>query len=84
MDQKSNSFIVYIRHEALASSEEIILDYLDKHEKIIVGTIKSICHFKSDYDYKKTIKGLVTRGLISHLPNAKGKNSAYHKVKTLS
>lgn len=50
MDQKSNSFIVYIRHEALASSEEIILDYLDKHEKIIVGTIKSICHFKSDYD----------------------------------
>lgn len=82
IEQKSNSLIVYIRHERLASSEEIILEYLNKHEQINVVVIKSLCHFKSNYDYQKTIKGLIKRGLISPVPNAKGKNSAYCRVKT--
>ncbi|MBD2527568.1 ATP-binding protein [Nostoc sp. FACHB-133] len=83
IEQKSNSFIVYIRHEPLASAEEIILDYLNKHEQMNVSVIKTLCYFKSDYDYKKIIRGLVKRDLISHIPNAKGKKSAYRKVKPL-
>ncbi|MGJ5633141.1 ATP-binding protein [Nostoc sp. CALU 1950] len=82
IEQKSNSLIVYILHERLASSEEIILEYLKNNEEINVFFIKRLCHFKSNYDYQKTVKGLIKRGLISPVPNAKGKKSAYCKVKT--
>jgi ATP-dependent DNA helicase RecG len=81
IEEKENSVIVYIRHELLASSEEIILDHLNKYEQITVSTIKRLCHFKSDNDYRKTIKRLTERNLISRVENTKGKNTAYCRVK---
>ncbi|MDM3853733.1 MAG: ATP-binding protein [Aphanizomenon gracile PMC649.10] len=81
IEEKEHSVIVYIRHELLASSEEIILDYLSKYEQITGSKIKRLCHFKSDNDYRKTMKGLTERNLISRVENTKGKNTAYCRVK---
>jgi ATP-dependent DNA helicase RecG len=81
IEEKEHSVIVYIRHELLASSEEIILDYLSKYEQITGSKIKKLCHFKSDNDYRKTMKGLTERNLISRVENTKGKNTAYCRVK---
>ncbi|MBK1988982.1 hypothetical protein A0J48_015790 [Sphaerospermopsis aphanizomenoides BCCUSP55] len=81
IEEKEHSVIVYIRHELLASSEQIILEYLNKHDQITVFTIKRLCHFKSDNDYRKTMKGLTKRNLISRVENTKGKNTAYRIVK---
>jgi ATP-dependent DNA helicase RecG len=81
IEEKEHSVIVYIRHELLASSEEIILEYLNKHDQITLFTIKRLCHFKTDYDCRKTIKGLTERNLISRVENTKGKNTAYRRVK---
>ena len=44
--------------------------------------IRELCHFKSDYYYRKTIKTLEQRGLIARIANTKGKNIAYCRVKT--
>jgi ATP-dependent DNA helicase RecG len=81
IEQRDHSVIVFIRHEPLASCEQIILEYLSEFEHITVSTIKRKCHFRSEHEYRKTIKGLVKRSLIERMPNTNGKNTSYRKVR---
>ena len=47
--QKEHFVIVYIRHEALASPEQIILDYLDSHESMGDATVRELTHIRADF-----------------------------------
>lgn len=80
--QKDNSVVVYIKHEKLASNEDIIIKYLNKVSKIRGSTIKQICHFENEYQYQKTIKAMCNTGLIERTIHDKGKNSSYQLVKS--
>lgn len=80
--QKNNSVVVYIKHEKLASNEDIIIKYLTKFSAIRASTIKKICHFENEYQYQKTIRAMCNSGLIERTPDDKGKNSSYQLVKS--
>lgn len=79
IEQKDHSVVIFIRHEQLASCEEIIVEYLSKYESATVSTIKKICHFRTDKKYRETINRLKDRGLIEHIPDTHGIKSSYRK-----
>lgn len=79
IEQRENSLIVYIRHELLASPEEIIINYLEKNPYINNSKGREICHIGSENVMKRILQRLVDRGLIERVPERKGKASAYQK-----
>ncbi len=74
-----HSVVVYIRHEPLASYEEIIMAYFDKHREINNSKAREICHEGSENVIKRRFQHLMESGLIERVPGKKGRASAYRK-----
>lgn len=77
--ERPNSVLVIIRHEALASPEELTLEYLESHESIRNKTAREVCHVGADYIIKDMFKRLVARGLIERVPGTDRSTTAYRK-----
>lgn len=74
---KENSVIVYLKHEPLASPEELVMDYLNSNETITNSIARKICHIGSENVVKRVFERLINRGLIERIPELKGKSTAY-------
>ncbi len=79
IENKENSVLVTIRHESLASPEELILSYLEEHGSIKNKKAREICHIPGDYVVKEIFKRLVERQLIQKLPGTRTASTAYQK-----
>lgn len=79
IDERPNSVLVTIKHEPLASPEELILEYLETHESIRNKTAREICHIGADYIVKDIFGRLVERGLIQRVPGTDRGSTAYQK-----
>ena len=77
--EKDNSVTVIIKHEPLASAEEIIMDYLEKNESINNAKAREICHIPRDYQIKTIFGRMVKAGLIEQVPGTKTAGTAYRK-----
>ena len=80
IQQKPNSVLVIIRHEPLASNEEIIMEYLNNHEEIKNSKARELCYVGSENSMKRVLQGMVEIGLIEPT-GKKGKAYSYRKVK---
>jgi len=76
-----NKVIVYIRHESLASPEEIILNYLERNHQIKSSQVREICHIVSEYKARKLLQGLIKSQLLERVPDLKRSASAYRKCR---
>lgn len=65
IEEKENSVLVTIKHEKLASPEEIVIEYLLSHDTIKNATGRSITGIKSENTMKNVFYRLRDRGYIT-------------------
>lgn len=79
IEEKDNSVLVIIKHEQLASAEEVIMDYLEEHGSINNSKAREICHIPRDYRVKIIFGKMVNAGLIEQVPGTNTASTAYRK-----
>ncbi len=79
IEERDNSVRVVIKHETLASPEQVILEYLSDHETIRNKIAREICHISGDYIVKDIFGRLVDRGLIEKVPGTDRSTTAYRQ-----
>jgi ATP-dependent DNA helicase RecG len=79
IDELDEAVLVTVRHEPLASAEEIIIGYLDNNPEITNSVARAICHIGSENAMKRVLIGMVQRELLERVPDKRGKASAYRK-----
>jgi len=72
---------VTLKHEALASPEEMILEYLETHERIVNRQARDISFIGSENKMKTILQRMVKQGLIQLVPGTTRYNAAYQKTK---
>lgn len=72
---------VILKHEALASPEEMILEYLDTHDQIVNKQAREISFIGSENKMKTILQRMVKQGLVELVPGTTRYNAAYMKVK---
>jgi len=70
---------VELRHEPLASPEELILEFLSNHEYITNKDARSICFIGSENKMKGILQKMVKNGIIELVPGRTRYNAAYRK-----
>lgn len=79
IEEKENSVLVTIRHEPLASPEDIVMEYLSKYKEINNSTGREITGITSENTMKNVFVRLKDRNLIEPIPERKGPASAWRK-----
>ena len=74
-----NSVVVYIRHERLASPEDMVREYLDDHEEITNSQGRKLTGIKSENKMKRVCWRLRDQGLIEMIPGRALCKSAWRK-----
>lgn len=77
--QKDNAVIVYIKHEPLASPEDLIMEFLGNNSHINNTKAREICHIGSENVVKRVFERLIDKDMIERVPGLKGKATAYQK-----
>lgn len=75
--ERANSVLVNIRHEPLASPEELILKYLETHPTINNRTARQLCYVEQDYAMKSILLKLEQRDMIERVPGTARSTTAY-------
>lgn len=75
-----HSVLVNIRHEKLASPEEMILAYLDDHGEISNRIVRGLSGIGSENQVKRIFQRLMKSGQIERVPGKSGSSSAYRLV----
>jgi ATP-dependent DNA helicase RecG len=81
--EKDNAVMVTLRHEPLASAEEVIVAYLKEHESINNTKAREICREPSDSKIRKTFTKMITADLIERVPGKSGKAAAYRRAERI-
>ncbi len=79
--ENESSVLVVIKHEKLASPEEMVMDYLETHEEIKNKEGRNLTGIKSENMMKNVFKRLKKAGLLERVPGKFGPASAWRKVK---
>ena len=80
ISQQENAVLVTIRHEALASPEEAIMDYLEDHPTIKNSQARMVTHIRADYHIKLIFGRMVEAGMIEQVPGTRTSSTAYRKT----
>ena len=75
-----NGVIVAIRHEPLASPEELVMEYLEMAPEINNTKGRDVCHIGSENKMKRVFERLMERELIERIPGRRGRAAAYRKL----
>lgn len=75
--QRGGYVTVILRHETLASPEEMILEYLKTHEEITNKIARDMCFIGSENKMKTILQRMVRNGLIELVPGRTRYTAAY-------
>jgi len=75
--ERDNTVLVVVRHEALASTEQRILEFLETHDTIRNREAREICNISGDYVIKRVFGQLVDRGLLEQVPGTDRATTTY-------
>jgi ATP-dependent DNA helicase RecG len=81
LTEQPHSVLVQIRHEKLASAEEVIMEYLDNNNLITNRVARGLTGIRSENTMKNVFIRLRDRGLIKQVPGRSGFASAWQKSK---
>lgn len=82
IEEKENSVLVTIRHESLASPEQIVMEYLETIDDINNRTARELTGIKSENTMKNVFLRLKNRGELEQVPGRMvGSNAAWRKPK---
>jgi ATP-dependent DNA helicase RecG len=77
--EKENAVIVYIRHAPLASTHDLVMDFLESHEEITNRAARELTGIGSENSIKQVFLDLKARKLLEPVPGKKGNASAWRK-----
>lgn len=77
--ERENSVLVSIRHESLASPEEMIMNYLNANTTINNRTARGISNIGSENAMKQIFYTLRDKGLIEQTPGTQGRGTTWRK-----
>ncbi len=80
IQETENSVLVVIRHETLASPEEIVIDYLKANKEITNRIGREITGIQSENTMKNVFYRLRDSGLIEQVPGKSGPASAWRML----
>ncbi|KAA0697686.1 hypothetical protein DTW90_20130 [Neorhizobium sp. P12A] len=83
ISETEGSVIVRLKHEPLASKEELILKYLEKNNQINNTTARGVCNVQSDSVIRKLFHSMITADVIEKVPNTRGKGTRYRIKETV-
>ena len=79
--EKESSVLVIIRHEQLASPEDMVMEYLNNHEEIQNREGRDLTGIKSENIMKNVFLRLKNADMIEPVPGKGGSASAWRKKK---
>ena len=79
IEELGNSVVVYIRHERLASPEEMVREYLENHNEITNAEGRKLTGIKSENTMKRVFWRLRDQNLIEMVPGRALCKSAWRK-----
>jgi len=68
---------VILKHEALATPDELILDFLKTHDQIRNKEARDICFIGSENKMKRIIQAMIANGLLELVPGKTRYTAAY-------
>lgn len=77
IEETEASVIVRLKHEPLASKEEIVKKYLQKNLSINNAVARNICNIQSDSIIRKMFRAMIVSGEIEKIPETRGKGTKY-------
>ncbi len=80
IEEKESSLLVTIKHESLASPEQIVLEYLESYPEINNRTARELTGIKSENTMKRVFLRLKERGELEQIPGRMGSNAAWRKL----
>jgi ATP-dependent DNA helicase RecG len=83
IEQRGGFVKVILRHEPLATPEEIILLYLKGNEKITNRIARELCFIGSENKMKGILQRLAKKGLIELVPGTTRYSAAYRQKNDL-
>lgn len=81
IQESSSSVLVIIRHEKLASPEDMVMEYMDSHEEITNRIGRELTGISSENVMKNVFWRLRDRGYLEQIPERKGAAAAWRKPK---
>lgn len=75
--QTPNAVVVSIRHERLASPEEMILEYLQKNPEISNSVVRDLTGISSENKVKRTFQRMIKAGELESIPGRSQRAAAY-------
>jgi len=79
IEETENTVLVTIRHESLASPEQIVMEYLETNEEINNRTARELTGIKSENSMKNVFLRLKDRGELEQIPDRAGSRAAWRK-----
>lgn len=80
ISQTGGYVMVSLRHEPLATPEELILEYLQTHDQISNRQAREICFIGSENKMKTIFQRMMKRDLIELVPGTTRYTAAYRRV----
>ena len=77
--ENENSVVVVLKHEALASPEQMVMEYLESHIEITNGDARRLTGIKSENTMKDVFYRLRDNSDIEPVPGKLGRSSAWQK-----
>ena len=82
IEEHDKSVVVILRHESLASPEQLVMEYLDTHDEITNLIARDLTGIRSENSMKDVFYRLRTRGLLEPVPGKTvGNKAAWRKAK---
>lgn len=79
IEERDSSVVVTLKHESLASPEQIVMDYLKTSEEITNFIARDLTGIKSENSMKQVFYKLRDRGQLEQSPKVPGKKPAWRK-----
>ena len=79
LEEREGSVVVILKHESLASPEQIVIEYLKKEEEITNAIARDLTGIKSENSMKQVFYKLREAGQLEQTPRVKGKKHSWRK-----
>jgi ATP-dependent DNA helicase RecG len=77
IEERENSVVIHIRHERLASAEDLVLEYLASQPNITNSIGRKLTGIESENAMKAVFYRLRDRGLLEQVPQLRGSKAAW-------
>lgn len=79
VSQENNYVTVYLRHEELATPDELVMEYLESNASISNSEARAICFIGSENTMKRVFQRMMSSNLIERVPETTRYNARYRK-----